>query len=155
MDAHGLRLQFSQIVVRNALRFLDAIPFYFVGGVTALLSARGQRVGDIAANTIVIRVPVAREPDLSQVLPGKYNSFRDFPRLSARLRRHVTAQEAGIALQALIRRDALEAEARVNLFARLRERLERFARFPPEMVEGLSDEQYIRNVVDILFKNAG
>ena len=32
-----LRLQFSQVVLRNLLRFVDALPFfYFVGGAAAV-----------------------------------------------------------------------------------------------------------------------
>src|SRR5262245_52643137 len=39
VDAEGLRLQFHQIVTRNLLRFVDMLPlFYFVGGLTVLLS---------------------------------------------------------------------------------------------------------------------
>src|ERR1044071_7864321 len=75
MDAQGLRLQFSQIVIRNLLRFVDALPaFYLVGGIVCLASGRAQRLGDLAANTIVIRNPRIREPDLDQLLAGKFNS---------------------------------------------------------------------------------
>src|SRR5438552_16657251 len=42
MDAQGLRLQFSQIVIRNLLRFVDMLPaFYLVGGIACLASRRG------------------------------------------------------------------------------------------------------------------
>ena len=43
MDAQGLRLQFSQVVIRNLLRFIDSLPaLYLVGGLVCLFS---QRVG--------------------------------------------------------------------------------------------------------------
>ena len=39
IDAQGLRLGFSQIVVRNLLRFVDALPLlYFVGGAACVRS---------------------------------------------------------------------------------------------------------------------
>ena len=39
VDEEGLRLQFSQIVIRNLLRFVDSLPaLYLVGGVTSLFS---------------------------------------------------------------------------------------------------------------------
>ncbi len=153
MDVEGLRLQISQVVIRNLLRLFDALPmFYFAGGIVSLLSARGQRIGDLAGNTIVVRIPVVREPDLDQVLPGKFNSFRAYQHLAARLRQNVSPREAGIALEAIIRRDVMDAEARLVLFGRLREHMGRAAVFPPEAVEGISDEQYVRNVVDILFR---
>src|SRR5205814_573295 len=79
VDAEGLRLQFNQIVTRNLLRFVDSLPaFYFVGGVVSLLNPSCQRLGDIAANTIVIRNPRLAEPDLDQLLAGKYNSLRQY-----------------------------------------------------------------------------
>jgi uncharacterized RDD family membrane protein YckC len=154
IDADGLRLQFHQVVTRNLLRFIDMLPFfYFVGGVTALLSRSCQRLGDIAANTIVIRHPRLSEPDLDQLLAGKYNSLREHPHLAARLRQRVTPAEAGLAVQALMRRDQFDPIDRVSLFADLAAHFKAKAEFPPEATDGVSDEQYLRNVVDILYRN--
>jgi len=153
MDEQGLRLHFSQVVVRNLLRVVDALPwFYMVGGISAFVSARGQRLGDIAANTIVVQHRRIREPDLDQVLPDKYNSFRDYPHLTARLRQHTSPQEAGLCLDALMRRDELEPAARVELFAALRTYLAEQVAFPEEVTDGISDEQYVRNAVEVLFR---
>ncbi len=154
IDHQGLRLHFSQIVIRNLLRCIDVLPaVYMVGGIANLLSARGQRLGDLAANTIVISVRRVNEPDLDQILPDKYNSFQAYPHLAGRLRQHVTPQQAGIALQALMRRGSLDPQARVELFAEMASLFREIARFPQETTDGLSDEQYVRNVVDILFKS--
>lgn len=44
------------IVVRNMIRIVDALPvFYLVGGLTALLNAQHKRLGDMAAGTIVVK----------------------------------------------------------------------------------------------------
>lgn len=153
MDGQGLRLQASQIVIRNLLRGVDALPgFYGVGGAAAFFSSRGQRLGDLAANTIVVRHPEAVEPDFERILPGKYNSFREHPHLAARLRQNVTPREAGLALEALLRRAQFEDNARPALFAEIRAHFEQVVRFPPETTDGLSDEQYVRNVADVLFR---
>jgi uncharacterized RDD family membrane protein YckC len=153
MDGQGLRLQASQIVIRNLLRGVDALPgFYGVGGAAAFFSIRGQRLGDLAANTIVVRHPEAVEPDFEKILPGKYNSFREHPHLAARLRQNVTPREAGLALEALLRRAQFEDNARPALFAEIRAHFEQVVRFPPEATDGLSDEQYVRNVADVLFR---
>ncbi len=153
MDAQGLRLQFSQIVMRNLLRFVDMLPaFYLVGGVTAFLNRRGQRLGDLAANTIVIRNPKLTEPNLDQLLGGKFNSLRQHPHLEARLRQRVSPAEATIALQAILRREEFEPVARVELFAQIADYFRSLVEFPPEVVEGITDEQYLRNVVDVLFR---
>lgn len=153
VDVQGLRLQFSQIAVRNLLRFIDALPVcYLVGGIACLVSRRAQRLGDFAANTVVIRNPKLTEPDLDQLLSGKYNSFREYPHLEARLRQRVSAAEAGLALQALVRRDQLEPSARVELFSQVAGHFRSKAEFPAEATDGITDEQYVRNVVDVLYR---
>ncbi len=153
MDERGLRLQFSQIVIRNLLRFIDMLPaFYLVGGLACLFSKRSQRLGDFAANTIVVRNPKLAEPDLDQLALGKFNSLRNHPHLEARLRQLVSPDEARIVLQALIRRDDFDDAARVELFAELAAHFRSLVAFPPEAVEAISDEQYVRNVVDLLFR---
>jgi len=42
-------------VVRNVLRLVDGLSFYLVGALFALASSRGQRLGDRAAHTLVVR----------------------------------------------------------------------------------------------------
>ncbi len=154
VDEQGLNLQFSQIVIRNLLRFIDSLPFfYLVGGLSCLINRKMQRLGDFAANTIVVWNPRISEPDLDQLLGGKYNSFSDYPHLEARLRQHVSPQEAGISLQALIRRDELDSNARIELFHEIVSHFKNIVTFPPEATDGISDEQYVRNVVDTLYRS--
>jgi len=153
VDVEGLRLQFNQIVTRNLLRFVDSLPaFYFVGGLACWLSPKCQRLGDIAANTTVIRVPRIAEPDLDQMFAGKFNSLRQHPHLAARLRQLVTPPEAVIALSALIRRDEFDPMARVELFSELASHFQSKVTFPAEATDGVADEQFIRNVVDVIFR---
>jgi uncharacterized RDD family membrane protein YckC len=153
VDVHGLRLKFGQIVIRNLLRPVDMLPGpYLVGGLACLLNSRCQRLGDLAANTVVIRIPVLAEPNLEQLLADKYNSLRAHPHLEARLRQRISPAEAGIALQAIVRRDLLEPRARVELFEELAGHFKHTVQFPPDALEGITDEQYVRNVVDCLFR---
>ncbi len=154
MDISGLGLQPSQIIIRNLLRAVDSLPlFYLLGGVVSLINRHGQRLGDMAANTIVVKAGQAFEPDLDLILEkNRYNSLRAYPHLAARLRQQVAPEEAGIALQALMRRDELLPEARVALFDEMAGHFKSKVAFPQEAVEGVSDEQYVRNVVDVLFK---
>jgi uncharacterized RDD family membrane protein YckC len=153
IDAQGLRLHFNQIVIRNLLRAVDLLPgFYGFGGVFSLFSSRAQRLGDLAANTVVIRSPKIVEPDLDQLTQGKFNSLRQYPHLEARLRQRISPVEASILFDALLRRDEFEAAERVTLFADLAEHCRALVHFPPEAAESLADEQYVRNVVDILFR---
>jgi uncharacterized RDD family membrane protein YckC len=153
MDEQGLRLQFSQIVIRNLLRFIDSLPaLYLVGGLFCLFNKRAQRLGDFAANTIVIWAPHVDEPDLNQLLEDKYNSFRAYPHLEARLRQHITPAEAQIAIQSIVRRDDLDPQARIALFRELTAYFKTIVNFPQEATDGLSDEQYVRNLVEAIFR---
>lgn len=153
VDAEGMRLQFNQIVVRNLLRCVDSLPlFYLVGGAACWWGARCQRLGDLAANTIVVRQPRVAEPDLDQLLAAKFNSLRSFPHLAARLRQHTTAAEADLALQALLRRESFDPAARVALYATLAAHFRAKVEFPADATEGLADEQWLRNVVDVLYR---
>jgi uncharacterized RDD family membrane protein YckC len=51
----GEHLTFGAAVIRNLLRLIDCLFFYLVGGIFALTSPHGQRLGDRAAHTLVVR----------------------------------------------------------------------------------------------------
>ena len=156
MDAGGLRLDVRQVVIRNLLRAIDLLPWlYLVGGVACLTTRRAQRLGDLAADTVVVRAERPAAPDLAQIASGKYNTLRDHPVLAARLRQRIPPAEAGLALQALLRRETLDPRPRGELFARLAERFRAAVPLPPELEEGVTDEQHVRNVVEVLFQARG
>lgn len=119
----------------------------------SLFSARAQRLGDLAAGTVVVRTVKLAPPDVAGVLAGKFNSFRDHPHLEARLRQKVAPEEAQLALHALVRREELEGEARVKLYEQLAHHFREKVKFPDDAVFGLSDEQYVRNVVETIFRS--
>jgi hypothetical protein len=141
------------VIVRNLVRIADMLPgTYAIGGAFCLFSKRCQRLGDFAAGTVVVREVKATPPDVEGVLGGKYNSFRQYPHIEARLRQKVTPDEAQLALAALVRREELEPAAIIKLFALMAERFREKVKFPDEADFGLSDEQYVRNVVDSLYR---
>ncbi|MGF1448855.1 MAG: RDD family protein [Opitutales bacterium] len=152
VDASGLPLAFSQIAVRNLLRFVDGLPLaYLVGGTTMLLSPRLARLGDLAAGTAVcreVRNTLAIPPE---ILGGKFNSLRQYPRLCAQLQRELTSAEAHLLLEALSRRDELGDIERVRLYDGIAEHLKRAVDFPSELLRGLSSEALLRGCADVLF----
>ncbi len=156
MDARGLRLDLRQVVIRNLLRAVDGLPaLYLVGGAACFFTTRAQRLGDLAADTVVVRIERPVVPDLTQLATGKYNTLRDHPVLAARLRQRVPPAEAGLALQALLRRNDLDPGARVELFERLAARFRVAGPLPEDLTLDLTDEQLVRNVVDVLFQSRG
>lgn len=155
MDAAGLKLSPNQIILRNLLRFVDSIPvLYFLGGLVALLSARSQRLGDMAAGTVVVRVPEIEPPEIAGILGTHYNSFRDHPRLEALLRQRVPPEQSSIALEALRRRDEMDSVQRNRLYSELANYFREQVTFPEDVTLSMSDEQYLRNCIDTIYRVA-
>ncbi len=156
LDERGLPLRFGQVVLRNVVRFVDSMPlFYGIGGAAVLFTRHCQRLGDLAAGTVVIRTPRIRPPNLQSVLSGQYNSFRDHPIVENRLRQKAPPAAAHLALSALLRRDELEPGQRLTVFRALADHFRALAPFPAETAATLTDEQYLRNVVETLFRKRG
>jgi uncharacterized RDD family membrane protein YckC len=152
VDEEGLRLQFSQIVIRNLLRFVDSLPaLYLVGGVTSLFNSKYQRIGDIVAGTVVMRIINISEPDLDQLSPIKFNSLKEQPFICSKIHKYVSPREASIALNALVRRGEIEPDKRVELFKELASYFQKSLPFTKEVSGTIPDEQYIRNIVDVLY----
>lgn len=151
-DERGLKLRFDQVVLRNLLRVVDMLPLlYLVGGLVCLFSRHNQRLGDIAAGTVVVREPQTRVPDLTQVVGDKYNSFRSHPHLEARLRQLTPPAASTVALEAVMRRDEMDPAQRVSVFAEVAGYFRGLVRFPEEETLGITDEQYVRNALDTIY----
>jgi len=152
VDAQGLRLQLSQVILRNLLRLVDILPaVYLVGGLACFFSRNCQRLGDLAAGTIVARLRTPEAPDLEQVAPAKYNSLLAYPHLAARLRSLASAEAVAIAVRAVSRRDGYDPLARIELFGELAEYFQGLVQFPEAAREGLTDEQYVRSVLRVIY----
>jgi uncharacterized RDD family membrane protein YckC len=153
VDAEGFRVRPTQIVVRNLLRVVDLLPaFYAVGGICCLLSSKYQRLGDIAANTVVIYAAPEKIPDLELLFSGTYNSLRNHAHIAAQLRKSISPAEARLALEAVIRRAELEPNSRLELYRDLAQHLRSIITFPEQTLEGMTDEQYVRNIVDLIYR---
>ena len=55
VDEHGQHIGMGTSLLRNFLRVIDGLFYWVVGLVVMLVDDRNQRVGDIAANTVVLR----------------------------------------------------------------------------------------------------
>ena len=131
------------------------LPAVFLHGgrVSGPIKRACPEIGRFAAGTIVVINPEHNEPDLNQLLQGKYNSFIDYPHLVARLRQRTSVQMTRAALMALLRREALDPQARVDLFKRIADAFRERVSFTAEITEGMSDERYVRNCVDLLYQH--
>jgi hypothetical protein len=117
LDSRGFRISFGQSALRNILRFADSLPmFYLIGGVVSLCNRRGLRLGDLAAGTIVIRIPTVPSPE--RLLPAGHRSdvlLGDFA-LGERVRRVLRSPEKDLLVSLAIRRERLEPRARQQVF---------------------------------------
>jgi uncharacterized RDD family membrane protein YckC len=151
VDAQALKLTFHQIAIRNLLRFVDALPLlYLVGGAAVLLSRDAQRLGDMAAGTAVIRKSEFQPLDPVLFAIGKYNTLLAYPHVVTVLRQKAAPELVEVALQALGRRHELTPEAQVDIFRALGSRFRDVVKIPEEAMSTLTDEQFVRNVLQVV-----
>jgi len=122
--AGGRPVGFTASVIRNLLRLVDFLPAsYLVGFVTVLATARNQRVGDLAAGTLVVRertggrrsrASTAAAPVSTDHLPAGYDTWD----VSM-----VRPDELSTIRRFLERRTSLTPDARWRLAWQLAERL--------------------------------
>jgi uncharacterized RDD family membrane protein YckC len=149
VDRDGFQLNLSQIVLRNLFRTIDAIPiFYLLGGFICMFSKKNQRIGDMVAATVVIYDRHFSSPHIEHIASDKFNSFYNYPHLIARARQQITPKESAMLLKALLRRDRLLPESRIKLYGELTEYFKSIVNFP---LENISHEQYLRNLLGILY----
>jgi uncharacterized RDD family membrane protein YckC len=118
MREGGGPIDFRSSCIRNLLRPVDLLPvFYLLGALVAALNRRRQRLGDLAAGTMVIRERNVEMPDDLAETIGQFASdeFSFGPE-------HVAACEPGdrhVLRSYFARYDQLEPKARAKLACRL------------------------------------
>ncbi|HMD02802.1 MAG TPA: RDD family protein, partial [Candidatus Baltobacteraceae bacterium] len=107
----GVPLDFTSSVIRNCVRILEfAFGFYAFSAVSALLSPRNQRLGDLAAGTLVVRdQPYERTRSLAQS-----RAESDDPVV-----RELSPAERDLVRRFVERREALTRDARKALAAQI------------------------------------
>ena len=55
----GGSMDWGAVIIRNLLRIIDGIAFYLVGAIVVWVSKKRQRLGDMAAKTLVVRAGAA------------------------------------------------------------------------------------------------
>ncbi len=122
----GAPVGFVASALRNVLRIVDILPgFYLVGIIAVLFSRNNQRLGDLAAGTIVVRErrqapPLSRPPAAVSAAVGTEMPLWDVSAISA--------EEMATVRLFLDRRTSLAPDARDRLA------LEMAARLGPKVV---------------------
>lgn len=121
VQANGMPVTFLQVVIRNLLRIIDYLPAYYcIGAICVLATRRRQRLGDLAAGTVVVRDRPAELP----VVPDRlsHTPATDL----TRLREHVLRLSEEDLLPARgywLRRMQLDGASRARVAARVAEGL--------------------------------
>ena len=114
----GAPVRFKESAIRNIVRLIDLLPpvTYGLGAVVILITRRNQRLGDLAAGTIVVRVRPAprRRPEAVGATPAELEQW-DVSALGA--------QELLAVRRFLERRSELDGPARADLARSLATRL--------------------------------
>jgi uncharacterized RDD family membrane protein YckC len=148
IDARGLPVSLYQSLVRNITRVLDFAPaFYGLGALVMMTSASRRRLGDIIADTLVVRdsQPLAYGGQLAA--ERRHNSLRT-PRVLRLARHRISLDERELLLAICMRADRMSPEARYDLMeavaAVYREKLGIEA-------EQMSGENLVRDLTAVLF----
>jgi len=111
----GAPVTFGPSAVRNVIRIIDLLPGTYLVGITSILvTKRNQRVGDLAAGTLVIR-ETRRLPPEVRVAPSVQTPTWDTSAIGR--------EDLDTVAAFLARRHELEAGARIQIAAELAGRL--------------------------------
>jgi uncharacterized RDD family membrane protein YckC len=128
----GRPVTFVPSCVRNVMRLVDFLPsFYAIGMLSIFATPRNQRLGDLAAGTLIVRersggIRERSAPAAAVLAPGSGEGWD----VSA-----VSARDVGTVRQFLDRRAGLDAGARAVLASDLERRLRPLVAGAPERLE--------------------
>ncbi len=125
----GTPVDLPASAIRNLLRLIDVLPFaYLIGLFSILLTARNQRLGDLAAGTLVVRdAPTPKGERIARDLDGIDTAGWD---VSA-----VSVEELAAVRRFLARRAGLDLRARGELALRLEQGLRVKVAGAPEQLD--------------------
>ena len=150
VSSRGGRLRFPEVFIRNVLRPVDTIPIAMtLGGAVAFIDPLRRRLGDIAAETLVVRDSRVTLPENALENRNRANTFETDTAVKNRILARVTREERDLLLDLTTRRDELEPEVRAEMF---RDAASYFGKRYglPENLEYLSDEQVVINIALVI-----
>ena len=136
----GQPVTFIPSCVRNVMRLVDMLPsppLYAVGMFSIFVTRRNQRLGDLAAGTLIVRERPGGFKDAPGDMPAAVRAADGWD-VSA-----VSAQDIGTVRQFLARRESLAGGARQELAEELERRLRPSVAGAPE---GLAHEEFLERL---------
>jgi uncharacterized RDD family membrane protein YckC len=153
IQARGTAVSFYQSAARNLVRIVDALPFFYgVGFLVAALNRENRRLGDLAADTLVVHVERHARPVFA--LPDA-RTEADRSRLALwrqRLSQLDRAQKQTL-LDLCMRRDQLRIAERARLFQSAAHFFEERLGLAPDAFE--SAEKFVLQLAAVLGERPG
>jgi len=149
VDARGLPVSLYQSLVRNITRVLDFAPaFYGLAAIVSLVSPARRRLGDIVADTIVIRDARSLAYRGQLAAERRQNVLRT-PRVLRLIRHRISLEERELLLSLCLRAGRMTPAARYDL-------MEEVAGVYREKLgieeEQMSGENLVRDLTAVLFQ---
>lgn len=115
VDARGLPVDVPQSLVRNVVRLLDLLPFGGIGMLSALLDPAHRRLGDRAADTLVVLETQPAVPRIEALSVRRFNSLQT-PRVRRYVEHRIGLSERELLFSLCLRAPGLTDRARYELF---------------------------------------
>lgn len=154
----GTEINFFQAAVRNLLRFVDSLPVPLplgpglIGFVVAACNRENRRLGDLAADTLVVHVERKAQPILAL---GDARGQADRQRLALLRQRlsQLDREQKQTLLDLCLRRDQLRVLERARLFQAAAQFFEQRLQLAPEEHE--SAEKFVLQMAAALSERPG
>lgn len=141
VTSSGEPLDFASVAVRNLVRAVDDFPgIPLLGGLVALSGPKGQRLGDMAASTIVVKARRDRLVPPSEARLSAESAGVALPELAGR---RLSEAELGVLRKYLNERDMLPAALAAGIAATLASQAQARTGAPRG---SLSDLAYIESI---------
>jgi uncharacterized RDD family membrane protein YckC len=160
IDVQGAGISFGQSAVRNVLRVVDGLPMvipdlvpvtYGLGFLVAACNDKQRRLGDLAADTLVVYVETRRSPLL--VLQPEIEADASRMRTLQMRVEQLSRPQKETLLELCLRRDQLRVRERARLFAAVTDYFRKHLDLEP--AEHQSPEKFILQLAAALQRNQG
>jgi uncharacterized RDD family membrane protein YckC len=148
IDWQGRSLTLGQSALRNLLRIVDILPgFYGVGFLAAICNREQRRLGDLAANSLVVYLETAPAP-LPRIITLQSAEEQARQQLMQQQLLQLTREQKQTILRLCQRRDQLRLRARAKLFGAIAHYFKVEKGLAPAQYE--SDERFITQLAAAL-----
>ena len=137
----GYPIGFLDSVVRNLLRPIDFLPFFYgIGAAVVLWNDRCKRLGDFAAGTVVVK---ERRIEMPRSLSFSTTQSHEYPMIDGQKLGNIyklSETELDVVRKFMIRRHAIQKDARLALAKNVAKPLISKLGLQAELIEGREEE---------------